>query len=842
MKWIKFISSLVISYVLGFTLNKGLSATNIVENSATEIILNYNLPFIYTVRLNEIAIIISLTIVGFFIVCSYYEKSESSLEEIFKIMIKVLWSELFLFSFIIGTWTDNLLKKLEKDSFCYIYDWNILFFSISVIIFLYICFNQNRIKDKFKVKKESDLYSSRKILLPIIDEYLESIESISIIGDWGIGKSKLIENFFHAEKDKENKKYSDKYESIIIDVSSYSENKKIISVIQEELVKILMKHKIFKININFVEKVFVENNDFLKSIKNIFFCKDSLIESKEELNKKIKELYEKKEKRIVLCLDNLERLSDVDRIKNLLSIIDDLLGKEIKKIYLYDKKYMKNIFNKDQCNFDEYIEKYVFNEIKVNPITSEEILEENKRIRSHFIKLKNRMDETLRVLHILLTDHKILDNIGENKEIFSELMAKKINEINYKLSNPRFLIHLKEFIVKKEENIYERLEYKIINYFFQTVTLESIEKMTLKELIKPNIFEESIISKEKMNILVEKKLFEQMFLSEENFEFTELNLQEKKAIYTALFLNQKKKQINLKKEYFKIVKNLKMKENISVSDILNINKIMSLTDKKSRIKYKREVKKILRKYGKNIDIIINFNEIRNLLKIEGIEFYSEKKEIKILKSVYVDDNKQKEMVVMSALKYYFIEEDFFDNLFQFDNKQNYKEKVKIKEIEDLFKILNKENKEEFIKKVKEILEKHKIHINKINQNKRGYTYKALSKKIDFIEKIFNIEVSDLEVVLNDIPVQLYILKASQFLYYSEDLLNRIIIKEDSMEFDLHEMERSFVLKRNHIKKMKKKLEELEVEEEVITSFENIRKFKRIKNIILSELYRFEKNI
>lgn len=271
MKWIKFTSSLVISYVLGFTLSKGLSATNTLKYKNK--ILEHNLPFIYTVRLNEIAVIITLTIVGFFIVCSYYEKSESSLEEIFKIMIKVLWSELFLFSFIIGTWTDNLLKILEKDSFYYIYDWNILFFSISVIMFLYICFNQNRIKNKFNVKKESDLYSSRKILLPIIDEYLGSIESISIIGDWGIGKSKLIENFFHAEKDKENKKYSDKYESIIIDVSSYSENKKIISVIQEELVKILMKHKIFKININFVEKVFVENNDFLKSIKKFFFVK-----------------------------------------------------------------------------------------------------------------------------------------------------------------------------------------------------------------------------------------------------------------------------------------------------------------------------------------------------------------------------------------------------------------------------------------------------------------------------------------------------------------------------------------------------------------------------------------
>ena len=579
MKWIKFISSLVISYVLGFTLNKGLSATNIVENSATEIILNYNLPFIYTVRLNEIAIIISLTIVGFFIVCSYYEKSESSLEEIFKIMIKVLWSELFLFSFIIGTWTDNLLKKLEKDSFCYIYDWNILFFSISVIIFLYICFNQNRIKDKFKVKKESDLYSSRKILLPIIDEYLESIESISIIGDWGIGKSKLIENFFHAEKDKENKKYSDKYESIIIDVSSYSENKKIISVIQEELVKILMKHKIFKININFVEKVFVENNDFLKSIKNIFFCKDSLIESKENLNEKIEELYTKNKKRIVLCLDNLERLSDVGRIINLLCITDDLLSGNIKKIYLYDEEYMSKIFNKKEIIFKEFMEKYSGIEVELNKVeikeikNVKEILNLTNDLNSDFnkkIEIKER--EVKKVSSKILEVPSALEiEKLEKLDIEIKELKKLLSDINKKLSNPRYAEYLNSFVcnkgIKYDKKI--KFEYRLIvdvlkNYTFEgEIVKEFIDESTHKGKIKKEDF---------------KSLFNKEYEKKQSLEEERIQDLRKKGIETTEGNNLLDIIEILKKhERFEIIQDIfEKKDTYSIEKVGELQKIIDL--------------------------------------------------------------------------------------------------------------------------------------------------------------------------------------------------------------------------------------------------------------------------
>ena len=61
---------------------------------------------------------------------------------------------------------------------------------------------------------------------------------------------------------------------------------------------------------------------------------------------------------IVLCLDNIERINDLNRITLLLSGIDEQLihkindRKKFKVIYLYDKKYMEKIFSKESISFN----------------------------------------------------------------------------------------------------------------------------------------------------------------------------------------------------------------------------------------------------------------------------------------------------------------------------------------------------------------------------------------------------------------------------------------------------------------------------------------------------------
>lgn len=789
MKWIKFISSLVISYVLGFTLNKGLSATNIVESSATEVILNYNLPFIYTVRLNEIAVIISLTVVGFFIVCSYYEKSESSLEEIFKIMIKVLWSELFLFSFIIGTWTDNLLKKLEKDSFCYIYDWNILFFSISVMIFLYICFNQNRIKNKFDVKKESDLYPSRKNLLPIIDEYLRSIGSISIIGDWGIGKSKLIENFFHTEKDKNGKKYSDKYESIIIDVSSYSENKKIVNVIQNELIRILKKYRILKLNIDFVEKVFVDNSDFFKSIKNIFFYKESLIESKEELNKKIKELYEKKEKRIVLCLDNLERLSDVDRIINLLSITDELLSKEIKKIYLYDKKYMRELFENKKINFIEYMNKYSGVEIDVKEARLEEI---NRR--EVIEKFKNILDEKIRKIIYFKQEEE--QNIYSENYIPTDQSQNKINRLT--------------IIIKELEDLLQKIDKKLTNPRYSEYLISFIknEEIKFEEYIK---FEYRIIIDIIKDYTFELEIVKEIFIDESKYED-----RVKKEDFLALLNKQYEKTISLEEQKIQKLKEEGIKTNNSDELIKKIDELI----KDKQVNIVKEIFEIRKNYKINsfnlletfLELYLKFNiDIKLKEKMEiniGEEFFNKKEK-------YGYDESKK-IVLTILIMYKFTEVKKF--ILYLYNKQNYENinklfKSEIKEFEKNLKTLGNFDLKKLVDyldmKFLKISSNKNILFNYINKNMLEKEIEIL-KNFNFVEELQTLdeEIND-EIEEKKIFLEGLLLNKIEYREIFDEEEEKINIKFNALEIDEEINEKNIKIYISALEKIEKKHEILE---------------------------------
>lgn len=165
------------------------------------------------------------------------------------------------------------------------------------------------------------------------------------------------------------------------------------------------------------------------------------------MNKKIEELYTKSKKRIVLCLDNLERLSDVDRIINLLAIIDDITTDNVRKIYIYDKEHMKLIF--DKINFENYIEKYSDNFIEVKEIEIKEI-----------VKKPERFD--LKRLHFKLRIEQKLEEI-KDEELRQRVLQKK-EEIEKIMTNPRKIINMEKYIACKERTISQesQIEYKVL--------------------------------------------------------------------------------------------------------------------------------------------------------------------------------------------------------------------------------------------------------------------------------------------------------------------------------------------------------------------------------------------
>lgn len=137
MRWIKFISSLVISYVLGFTLNKGLSATNSFKGVKE---WSYEVPYIFTIGLNEIFLILSITIILFLILNYYYSKSRASKEQLLILLLKSVWLEMVIFNFIIGTLTTKILKEFDNENIEFFEcNWLILLLLLlSILIFIFI--------------------------------------------------------------------------------------------------------------------------------------------------------------------------------------------------------------------------------------------------------------------------------------------------------------------------------------------------------------------------------------------------------------------------------------------------------------------------------------------------------------------------------------------------------------------------------------------------------------------------------------------------------------------------------------------------------------------------------
>lgn len=482
-----------LTFLIGVILNKGLSSTNTLQGMSE---WQYDIPYIFTIGFNEIIVLLYMTIAIFTLFYIKYSKSESSRNQIKEILNSFLKIEVLICSFIVGTWwfTFNLrfLRKIDEGIYIIII--------LGIIKYSVILYNSNLKKNKFK----NDLYEPRESLIKLIDFNIENYTRFSIIGEWGIGKTKLIDNFFkgsYFNKDK-NYFYRDKYEQIYIDASAYGNNQKIIEILESELNRSFKEAKILKLDRSLSKEFFNISSNYVDLIKKIFIKEKTLEDSKDSINKKIEEYQILMDKKLVVCIDNLERIDDKERIVNLLSVVDEILSNNITRIYLYEEKHMETLF--DNGKFKKYIEKYSESKINVNKIKIEEIIEKNKevyKLRDKYIKiLKNIGSEYIKKLErlkyqkdvkIRVKETKSLENLSSNEKIDREInnIEKEYNETQleieefdklnnqlYKnLSNPRYLINTEKFISSNYlDYSAERLfEYKLIIDLFIEFNLKN---------------------------------------------------------------------------------------------------------------------------------------------------------------------------------------------------------------------------------------------------------------------------------------------------------------------------------------------------------------------------------
>lgn len=606
---------------LGIVFNKIFSSTNTIVGDLKT--YKHVIPYIYTVGLVEISSFILGTTMIALIIYGAYHKSRSSQKEIFKKYSFILEIEILIGLFIVGT------QIFSNEKIFIVKQLTLIFFILIGFLFFYSVIYEKATEDKKIILEKDTLYKSRKPLLRAIDEYLESMNSFSIIGKWGIGKTKLIENFFYGDqKDFNSKSYKEKYKMLYIDTSIYSNNQKIVEAIEDGLSNLFRKYKILKKPTSFINELFTQNNNFLMGVYQYIFSNGTVYEEREKIRKKVQEIKYSYNKVVVICLDNLERLGAKERIVELFAIVSEILPDNIKKIYLYEEEEMIKIFEKDEgFNFIEYMEKYTFNKVEIREISVDEVLKSNKLAKELIEKIITRCDDQSLKGKIKSKVQNTIDKttyleINEYMNNLDREFTQKLKNIKLKIKNPRYLENLLNYLKPSEGNLEEyqyRLEYKITRDFLSSITNNEFK---IEKFFDTNLFDYSRTIKLKIGKKQDK-------ISNENIESNKLeqlciyylfkidddgdlirNFNRKSSYFEMFFEN--KGTLNRTEEYQKL-------EKLKKEPKKNILKILKQIAFIYPDKYIDESKEYL-KTQKNLEYkISNRSELNDLIFLEELE-------------------------------------------------------------------------------------------------------------------------------------------------------------------------------------------------------------------------------
>ena len=807
---IKFLIKLFCSFGFGIVANKFFSSSRIIEDSSKEMLYTYKIPFIYTLTLLDLILIPLVTLLILITIRELFE-GERSKQDITKISKNILKIEVLVLFFILGTQFQKIflidpktLTELEslKNLFSYYY-------LIPIFFWGFISLYEEKIE---KLEIEDEIYESRKFLLDAIENNLKNMEAFSIIGDWGIGKSVLVKNFFYKNKKE--------YELIFIDSSIYSSNEKIVATLESKILNLLKKYNIFVRNKNIEEEIFIQSNNLISTIYNFLFRKTTVEDYRKEISKKVEHI-KKLGKTTVICLDNLERLGSKERIKNLFAIINELFPENIKKIYIYDEKEMERLFNlnnnsekndKKSNEFIKYIEKYTFNKIEITKTPFEEILnasliknfKNDNSFSSYFIKeFFNEINEKISsCLKIDIGNGNLKENSPKIYEIISKnaqkklQFDKKLSNISTGIKNPRYLNNLLSDVKKysiqnnisnnKLVSFYDmqkiikyKLEYRIIKDFLVNIKKEDIitSKKTYFDVINDSTYIDNNIDNDEIENLCLICLFGLDILFKENID----NFR-RRTYYECFFDNSNTNKIESSIDK----KLITLKENSSKNLFKIIEYIIFIYPEN----YISEIKKFLEKT--NFKYVINEkDEIKELIHLTNIEEYFEElfPKIKIKENIlrtrisevtYLDDEVRDFLEHNNEISYLLKLTEY-----QIKNSNNIKNDLeyllnKAKENECFFNKINLYKKiNKFLNMLKSFLE-IKIEVNKDN---------FIDIDIETLEKFtgsendffYNIKVEKEKMIVEDNNGIQIFLSEKDILKLEEKYLNKlqkIISKED----------------------------------------------------------------
>lgn len=240
--------------------------------------------------------------------------------------------------------------------------------TVYTIIMLIILFIP---REKVKDSSELELYPSRKNLMEVLNHALGEYSLIALDGTWGSGKTTFMNIAMRENRGK--------YYYIPINVMLFENRNSLKTEFLNQLKGIFKEEGIFQGSLmDFDYYLDGVSNDWVKVVKNIIFSKSK---SFKEANEKLKGEIGKIEKRIVVGVDNLERIygESEQEWKQILGFIHELQELGIKIVVMANLKEMltikKETGKKDLSNY-EYFDKFYEFKLKLNEVTTEEIIDQ----------------------------------------------------------------------------------------------------------------------------------------------------------------------------------------------------------------------------------------------------------------------------------------------------------------------------------------------------------------------------------------------------------------------------------------------------------------------------------
>lgn len=614
---------------------------------------------------------------------------------------------------------NEIFKKIDVNFLLVVISFNIILHMILKLFF-----------QATNDKKDKTLYESREKFLKTLEYFFctNDDKCILINGEWGIGKTYLIEYFFdvYTKNNSRNKKWI----PIWIKTTLFKDKIEVRNYIFKEIESLLVNKGIITYSTKKLLNLFKTKTYGLELFQETFEV------TREKLRNLLKIL---DNEYIVLIVDDLDRKEskEIKEIISLIAEVEDFFN--LKIIYLLDEKNIK-VDDNDKDFFEKYFSKKIeLHKISYKDIIKAEVRDTYPNFQTELINYFEALEEVFLDIFI---DTENQDDNEENKKI-----AKSVEN---KINTPRKLIKfLQEFHRKDIEKIEKESNYNqliMINtyfyYFILDIRILENKKITNKEILKKIFIK--VLNIYNIENIDFKYLILDNFIDDKYLKGL-INQQEEKKLIVS------KEEIGyLEKEYLE----QKVKTNSEFNkDIENFIKYEPLIENKKKLIENME--KVLKKsYAeKTIDLFefielyykYPFKKIINKKFINEINdnyFFSERKLSLFYSSIDEIFFKKLEISLKSIFgnRYIINEHIFYNNIFDFTSI--YLNKKMGKSLKNYTTIVSglEDFKNEILKKIKNEIIKELSNKNKYNEEGyeiTSYETKYLICKID--EVVFQVE-------------------------------------------------------------------------------------------------------